>query len=353
MNRMKKRGKIIIVTYDINGVGGIERVAQMTKEAVHQNYTTMVLNIDGSKLKKLIYTIYLNLLVMFERNTVFIWMHPRIRHFILVNVKFDLVWAYGIDVWSQRAFKRSVGIKRAKRVLTISRFTENRLHEHCPSLSISRVPLYSSLERYQNSSKNCVIKNSDREFQIITVSRLSKEDDYKNIDLVIEATNILKRRSLAICLTVIGDGDDKIRLQQIAKSFGLENNVRFLGQISDKDLKQNLSVSDLFVLPSETRELDNHSWVGEGLGIVYLEALSFGVPVLGSNVGGQTDIIRSGENGFAITPSSLEIANKIEWCMNHGAEYELIRKNAPQVIRRTYNKENFQTELLKNIDKLS
>jgi glycosyltransferase involved in cell wall biosynthesis len=96
-------------------------------------------------------------------------------------------------------------------------------------------------------------------------------------------------------LLIIGSGPEKEHLLQRTRQLSLEEKVTFLGVVSDEELKAYYQAADVFVLPSVNK--DGRT---EGLGVVLLEAMASGCPVIGSNVGGIPDIITDGENGFLV-----------------------------------------------------
>lgn len=107
----------------------------------------------------------------------------------------------------------------------------------------------------------------------------------KRIDDLLTLTQTL-RNELPVLLLLIGDGPERPRLEQKVRERGLSSSVYFLGQ--QLDFVSLLRQSDVFVLPSEL----------EGFGLSALEALSCGVPVVASNVGGLPEVISDGQTGF-------------------------------------------------------
>lgn len=91
-------------------------------------------------------------------------------------------------------------------------------------------------------------------------------------------------------LLVIGDGPDADAIKRKAAELGVASRLRMLGMCSDADKYAALSVSDLFVSASQH----------EGFGLVFLEALAFGLPVICYDRGGQTDFLKSGETGAVV-----------------------------------------------------
>jgi glycosyltransferase involved in cell wall biosynthesis len=91
-------------------------------------------------------------------------------------------------------------------------------------------------------------------------------------------------------LVVVGDGPDAEAIREKAAQLGVTHRLRMLGMCSDADKYAALSVSDLFVSASQH----------EGFGLVFLEALAFGLPVICYDRGGQTDFLKTGETGAVV-----------------------------------------------------
>ena len=122
--------------------------------------------------------------------------------------------------------------------------------------------------------------------------------DWKGVDFLIQAIHIVKSQIPSVSLNIVGDGPERQKFESLVKDLQLENNVRFMGKVTDAELNQAYLGSTLFVLPSTERK----GFVMEGLGVVLLEAMASGVPVIGSNTGGIPDIIKDGVNGLLVQP---------------------------------------------------
>jgi phosphatidylinositol alpha-1,6-mannosyltransferase len=86
---------------------------------------------------------------------------------------------------------------------------------------------------------------------------------------------------------VVGDGDDRARLEALAREQGVATRVVFTGHVAHEELPDYYRLADAFVMPSS----------GEGFGIVYLEAAACGLPVLGSRAAGAVDALADGAIG--------------------------------------------------------
>ena len=97
-----------------------------------------------------------------------------------------------------------------------------------------------------------------------------------------------------ILILIIGDGSERKNLENLVKKLGLQEKVKFLGQIPNEKIPAYLAGADCFCLPS----------LREGFGIVILEAMAAGLPVIGTNVGGIKDLIEDGKTGLLIEPKN-------------------------------------------------
>lgn len=124
---------------------------------------------------------------------------------------------------------------------------------------------------------------------ILFVGRLAL---VKRVDILIESTKILSKYGYKIRTIIIGDGPYKEMYKRMA---GKDKNILFLGRICKNDLPAYYAASDIFVLPS----------LSEGLPTVLLEAAASGKPIVASNVGGISDIVRHKSTGFLVEPGDV------------------------------------------------
>jgi L-malate glycosyltransferase len=115
----------------------------------------------------------------------------------------------------------------------------------------------------------------------------------KNVEMVVRIFAAVHERMDAR-LVMVGDGPEKPRAEQLARALGVAKHVLFLG--NQEVMEELLPLADVFLLPSST----------ESFGLVALEAMSAGVPVVASRVGGLPELIESGQTGFLEPPDSLE-----------------------------------------------
>jgi phosphatidylinositol alpha-1,6-mannosyltransferase len=134
---------------------------------------------------------------------------------------------------------------------------------------------------------------------IVCVGRLVHR---KGQDRLIEAMpEILTSRPNAV-LVLVGEGPYKSKLVKLVHSLGIEESVRFIGRVQYSALPAHIQLGDLFAMPSRSRFFGLEV---EGLGIVYLEASSCGVPVIAGASGGAPDAVLEGETGVVVNGSDV------------------------------------------------
>ena len=132
----------------------------------------------------------------------------------------------------------------------------------------------------------------------LTIARL--EDRYKGHDVLIRALALIRAKVPDAQWIVIGDGPLRVVLEQMARSHGVADSIRFLGPVSDEQRDFWLRRADLLAMPSR---LPAGGFAGEGFGIVYLEAAAYGKPVVAGNVAGALDAVVDGESGLLVDPT--------------------------------------------------
>jgi len=218
------------------------------------------------------------------------WLAQRLRP----RLRYSLV-AHGIEVWRPFTFLERLALKRAHRILCVSEFTRRELLKNIPGLPPERTivlpnALDPDLALRAPDPETPIATNPD----ILTVSRLSKEDNYKGIDHLIEALPQIRQEIPAARLRIVGRGDDLPRLQSLASKLHLGDAVRFLGYVGDEDLRREIRDCRIFALPSHR----------EGFGLVYLEAMAQGKPCVAARSGGAPEVL-SPETGVLAEYANL------------------------------------------------
>jgi glycosyltransferase involved in cell wall biosynthesis len=135
------------------------------------------------------------------------------------------------------------------------------------------------------------------ELKIINIARLI---NWKGQKYLIEGfAKFLKNTYPKAKLTLIGSGEDMVKLNKLAKKLGIENNVQFLGFVEDLEIPIILKDHDVYIQPSIR---DENTFQEEAFGIAILEAIAIGLPVVVTNTGGMPEVImeNNGQYSFLI-----------------------------------------------------
>jgi len=208
------------------------------------------------------------------------------------------VQVHGIEAWQESPSLYRRSLEMATLVTSVSRYTRRRLlawssvdpvhvkvlpNTFDPVFTPGSKPAYLR-DRYAAHGKKV----------LMTISRLAASERYKGHDRVIRVLpRILSNHPETIYL-VVGDGDDRPRLETLATNYGVRERVQFAGSVLAEELPDHLRLADLVVMPS----------TGEGFGIVFLEAMAAGVEVIGGNQDGSLDPLADGVLGRSVDPES-------------------------------------------------
>jgi len=127
-------------------------------------------------------------------------------------------------------------------------------------------------------------------FVLVTVGRLVARKNTVQLVRALAATNLA-----AAHLMIIGDGPDAPEIRRAADELGIRQRVHLLGQVADARKYRALASADAFASTSQH----------EGFGLVFLEAMAFGLPVICYDHGGQTDFLTTGRNGHVLPLNDL------------------------------------------------
>ena len=265
------------------------------------------------------------------------WLSPQLK---------TIVMSHGVEVWNPLPRFRRRALLSADRVLAPSSDTAQKLAEvqGVPPANIRKLawPLNPDfLKMADNSAELSCPRNFPEGRVILTVGRWAASERYKGVDDLIRAVAQLQTNFPGLCLVAVGDGDDLPRLAKIAGDLGLSASVRFLTNLSRKEIAACYARSEIFALPS----------TGEGFGLVFLEAMAFGKPLIGAARGGITDIIEDKVNGLLVPAGDWQSLVKAlaELLENESLRIELGRCGA-QNVRHRYSFDVFVNDLERIIE---
>ncbi|MBC7243683.1 MAG: glycosyltransferase, partial [Anaerolineae bacterium] len=137
------------------------------------------------------------------------------------------------------------------------------------------------------------------QYEILTVGRLIER---KGHAILLRAFAKLREQRDDVALTIIGEGQERPRLEALIDELGLRGIAVLRGRVPDEELQRAYARCDVFVLPA----IVDAGGDTEGLGVVLLEAMRYEKPVVASAVGGITDIVEDGVSGLLVPPADVE-----------------------------------------------
>jgi glycosyltransferase involved in cell wall biosynthesis len=186
-------------------------------------------------------------------------------------------------------------LRRSKTILSLSKSIQGELVSGC-GIDPKKIIVY----KYRISeafnptvSKNLKATLNPNGPVVLTLCRISKE---KGLEYLIEATRQIVKRMPNVRVIIKGSTQDpkyKQKLATLVQKYKLDRNIGFSEFSPYSEVPKFLAASDVFVLPS----------ISEGLGLVIMEAMASGVPVVASRVGGVPDILTDGFNGLMVDPA--------------------------------------------------
>ena len=204
------------------------------------------------------------------------------------------VLTYGKEVWEPLPNKYQQALKQATKILTISRYSRDRCCEsnHLDPEKFQLLPCMVDGDKFIPGLLPLDLiedYNLQRAKVLMTVARLWSGDPYKGVDVTIRSLPIILQSFSEVKYLIIGQGDDQPRLAKLAQDLGVGEKVIFAGFVPTEDLVKHYQVADAYVMPSQ-----------EGFGIVYLEAMACGLPVLSGDGDGSADPLQDGKLGWRV-----------------------------------------------------
>jgi glycosyltransferase involved in cell wall biosynthesis len=205
---------------------------------------------------------------------------------------------HGVDAWEPPPGKAAALCARlATLVISVSQITLDRFLAWCPinRSATALVPNSIRLDRFGPGPKDaelCRHLGLASRKVVMTFGRMAADERYKGFDEVIDVLPRLRRADPSICYLAVGDGDDRPRLEARARETGVADIVVFTGHVPEARKADYFRLADAFVMPS----------TGEGFGIVILEALACGIPVVASLADGTREAVRDGKLGLVVDP---------------------------------------------------
>ncbi|OUL31196.1 glycosyltransferase family 4 protein [Nostoc sp. 106C] len=204
------------------------------------------------------------------------------------------VLTYGKEVWEPLNARERHALTSASGIWTISRYSRDRAcaANFIKPQQVQILPCAIDGNEFTPGTKQpeLIARYGLTNVKVLmTVARLWSGDIYKGVDVTIRALPQILEVFPEVKYLVIGRGDDQPRLAQLAKDLGVSDRVIFAGFIATEQLMAHYRLADAYIMPSQ-----------EGFGIVYLEAMACGIPVLSGDDDGSADPLQDGNLGWRV-----------------------------------------------------
>ena len=213
-----------------------------------------------------------------------------------------LAIGHGIEVWDLKPSTTLRALRAATAIAAVSAFTRDRMSSvlRLPKDAIAILPnTFDPEEFYPDTRKPHFLLARYRlrpdQPVILTISRLASAERYKGYDQILRSLAKVRERFPDVRYILGGRGPDRGRIESLVCELRLTANVTLAGYVPDHELRSHYNLCDVFAMPSK----------GEGFGIVFLEAMACGKPVVAGNKDGSVDAVLNGQIGALVDPDSV------------------------------------------------
>lgn len=236
-----------------------------------------------------------------------------------------IVTGHGGDVVSlNKGIMRKLKVrclKKARHVTVVSEYLKGRVQELVPEIEPEVISMGVDTRKFGRQYRVENYFGQGDKKVVLFVGRLAEK---KGVAYLIEAM-----KQIDALLVIVGNGPLRKTLEEQAEQVG-KDRIRFLGEKTHEELKKIYASADIFVAPSVTAKDGGQ----EGLGLVLLEAMASGLPVVASKSGGITQIIKDGENGLLCEEKCVwQLAENICALLNDECLYKKIAENGNRTVK--------------------
>ncbi len=236
-----------------------------------------------------------------------------------------IVTGHGGDVVSlNKGIMRKLKVrclKKARHVTVVSEYLKGRVQELVPEIEPEVISMGVDTRKFGRQYRVENYFGQGDKKVVLFVGRLAEK---KGVAYLIEAM-----KQIDALLVIVGNGPLRKTLEEQAEQVG-KDRIRFLGEKTHEELKKIYASADIFVAPSVTAKDGDQ----EGLGLVLLEAMASGLPVVASKSGGITQIIKDGENGLLCEEKCVwQLAENICALLNDECLYKKIAENGNRTVK--------------------
>jgi phosphatidylinositol alpha-1,6-mannosyltransferase len=263
-----------------------------------------------------------------------------------------VVYVYGLDLLKERQKIATNPLKRwtlrrilgdARGIIAISRWSAELAGTVMREAGIKNPPPVAAIDLGTDPAFFRPDRASREARLLLTVARLVP---HKGQDVAIRALSLLPSD---VRYLIVGDGDDRPRLEAIAREAGVAQRVTFAGAQSDAEIAKAYAAADVYVGLSREEGVQ-----AEGFGISFIEAAASGVPSVAGNSGGVSSAVRDGETGILVPPTeAAAAAAAIRRLLDDRALRDTMGRAARCAVESHYNWDRVAAETIAFVDEVS
>lgn len=243
-----------------------------------------------------------------------------------------ILFAHGVEIWQPLSYLKKIMISKCDQIFSVSNFTNDKIRQLGYNSKSQSIVLNNCLDPFLEKENNNIKSDellskyglTNKDFVLLTLTRLSSDEKYKGYDKVLKCLQSLIVEYPGLRYLIIGkyDAEEKLRMDKLIDSMKLNHVVIFSGYIPDEELSIHYQLADLYIMPS----------LGEGFGLVFIEAMYYNLPVIAGNKDGSVDALLNGQLGLLVNPDKEEeIATAIRKVIDNKSAFkpnrDLLMKN--------------------------
>ena len=231
-----------------------------------------------------------------------------------------ILFAHGIEIWDHLPARKKLMLGCVDKFICVSRFTHQKLQQVQEVVNDKISVINNCLDPFLPFAHQVVPSTEQyRKFKIqpgdkviVTLTRIATTEQYKGYDDILKAMAKLKNKNIKYVLAGKYDQAEYHKVQSLAQSLGLSERIYMPGFIEDEDIGPLFSMATVYAMPSSK----------EGFGIVFIEAMYYGLPAIGGNADGSVDALLDGQLGTLVTPGNIdELTNALEKILSSASDY--------------------------------
>lgn len=221
--------------------------------------------------------------------------------------------------------------------LPVSHSLEHRLiQDGCDSKKIRVLRSGIDLSKFTYAERKL---NAGELPRVLTIARLVER---KGIDYALKAVAELKKSGRKVLYSIVGDGEERGNLELLIRNLNLKDEVQLHGWYDHSEVRKLLAESHLLLCPSVTVDGEQ-----EGVPNVVKEAMAMGLPVIGTDNGGTSELIENGASGFIVPERDVDaIVDRMAYLIDHPEQWPIFGRKGVNHVQKYYEINSLNDDLV-------